>query len=78
MTETGIDVIDNVPKSTSPSWLDSITNGNQFMSAGLGVMAVGAGLAIARSSVKRAASFAKHQMLGTSTRLSRSLANSRE
>lgn len=34
------------------------------MSAGLGVMAVGAGLAVARSSVKRAAGFAKHQMLG--------------
>lgn len=48
----------------SGGWLDAITGGNQFMSAGLGVMAVGAGLAVARSSVKRAAGFAKHQMLG--------------
>lgn len=46
------------------SWLDGFTGGNQFMSAGLGVMAVGAVIAVARSSVKRAASFAKHQMLG--------------
>ncbi|CCG80927.1 Mitochondrial chaperone BCS1 [Taphrina deformans PYCC 5710] len=51
--------------ATPKGWFDSITGGNQFMSAGLGVMAVGAGLAVARQSVRRAAGFAKHRMLVT-------------
>lgn len=63
-TDRTMEDITNLPKSSAGGWLESITGGNQFMSAGLGVMAVGAGLAIARSSVKRAAGFAKHQMLG--------------
>lgn len=56
--------IGSTPMPKEKGWLDSITGGNQFMSAGLGVMAVGAGLAVARQSVRRAAGFAKHQMLG--------------
>lgn len=46
------------------SLLDTLSNGNQFMSAGLGVMAVGAAFALFRSGVKRAAAFGKQQMLG--------------
>ncbi|ORY79530.1 hypothetical protein BCR37DRAFT_349714 [Protomyces lactucae-debilis] len=57
--------IESLPPAKEPSWLDQITNGNQFMSAGLGVMLVGAAIAVARQSVKQAASFAKHQMLVT-------------
>ena len=57
---------DEGPAPVLRTWLDSITGGNQFMSAGFGVMAVGAGIALARSGIKRAAGFAKHQMLGES------------
>lgn len=66
--------------ATPKGWLDSITGGNQFMSAGLGVMAVGAGLAVARQSVRRAAGFAKHQMLGkqSSSTSDKLMADSRE
>lgn len=45
-------------------WLDSISGGNQFMSAGIGVMAIGAVLAVARQSIRQAAALAKRQMLG--------------
>lgn len=60
-----IDDVLTLPKQHgATSWIDSLTGGNQFMSAGLGVMAIGASLAVARQSVKKAAAFAKHQMLG--------------